>query len=190
MQNTHEDGSSFTVDELIRKEIQTNLIIQRHAMRHVIWNRATEEISCSCNGLVCRGMPCTLIALIAKTKEYKIPLSLFNPRFCYLSPVAGPAEPVQPANPPPPPSSEQHLHPSDPSDEVRTEVVRGSELHITESFMSEHFGDERSIRVRGEMRAIEILLLDEITPFVTDDDLTETMSEIRRLLERKAERLK
>jgi len=51
--------------------------------------------------------------------------------------------------------------------------------------MSEHFGDERSIRVRGEMRAIEILLLDEITPFVTDDDLTETMSEIRGLLERK-----
>jgi len=56
--------------------------------------------------------------------------------------------------------------------------------------MSEHFGDERSISVRGEMRAIEILLLDEITPFVTDDDLTETMSEIRRLLEQKAERLK
>jgi len=183
-----EQGSSFVVEELIQKKIQADLLIKRRAQRRVTWNEATEMISCSCNGLVYRGMPCMHIALVAKEKDYKIPLSLFNSRFWYQVPVALPVEPgARPLLPPP----EQPPLPSEPSDNARFEVVTvsGSELHITEAFMNERFGDEKSIRARGDMRAIELLFLTQVLPYSTDEERQEITDQIRSVVESAADRL-
>lgn len=80
-----EDGSIFTIEEVIEKKLTKDSLIRRKAKRHVSWN-GTGGVSCSCNGLVYRGMPCMHISLIAIAKNFKIPLACFNKRYCYEIP--------------------------------------------------------------------------------------------------------
>jgi len=77
-----ENGASFTVQEIIERKLNKKLLIRRIAERRITWNEETNEVSCSCNALVYRGMSCIHIALIAVHKNYKIPLSCFNTRYC------------------------------------------------------------------------------------------------------------
>ena len=185
-----QDDHSFLVVEEIEKQIQADLLIRRQALRTVTWDVSKDEVSCSCNGIVYRGMPCIHIAFIAQYKDYQIPLNIFNTRFHCSHPAVRLVQPVQRASPPPP-SSEQPSHPSGPSDDLRYEVVpvSGPELHITEAYMNAHFGDEKSIRLRGKVRALEVFLLKEVSPFTTEDDLDETINKLMRELKLKADTL-
>ena len=187
-----EEGFTFTIKEVIEKKLNKAWLIRREAQRVVSWNEGTMEAICSCNSLVYRGMPCIHIALVALLKKYQIPLKCFNERYCYLNQQR--LEPSQPAqceeSPPPPagsspPSSQQHLHPAC----DKTEFVPGHELHITEAFLNAKFGDDESVRIRGEMRSVEIMILQQMKPLTDLQQVLDTIQTIRGELQAKIDQL-
>ena len=183
-----EDGSSFTVQEKIEKMIRKDLKISRIATRLVTWDQTSGKISCSCNGPVYRGMPCVHLSLVAITKNFKIPLFCFNERFCYLHPRARQPEPDHSAgSSPPSPDHDQHS-----PDEARVEVnfIPGPEQHITEAFLNARFGDDESVRLRGELRAVELLLLQELKPLCNFDEVHQSIQVFKDSVKAKVNELR
>jgi len=178
-----EDGSIFTVEEVIEKKLTKDSLIRRKAKRHVSWN-GTGGVSCSCNGLVYRGMPCMHISLIAIAKNFKIPLACFNKRYCYEIPDVR-----QPENSLPKSSSQQQ--PPHSPDEASSESVfiPGPEQHITEAFLNSHFSDDDSIRIRGELRSLELYILKEFKPRSNLEEVLDWVQSLRTNLKTKVDEL-
>jgi len=177
---------------VIEKQLNKAWLIRREARRVVNWNEGTKEIRCSCNSLTYRGMPCIHIALVALLKKYQIPLKCFNKRLCYLmQQKPGPPKLAQcESSPPssaalPPPISQQDLHPAC----DKTEFVSGPELHITEAFLNAKFGDDESIRIRGEMRSVEMMILQQMKPLTNLQQVLDTIQTIKRSLQAKIDQL-
>jgi len=82
-------------------------------------------------------------------------------------------------------SPTQHYNP--PHDDTRenVEFIPGPEQHITEAFLNAKFSDEESIRIRGELRSIEILILQEIKPQFSMEKVLGMLSSFRNELLRK-----
>jgi len=178
---TSESGSTFVIKEVIEKKLSKDWIIRREAQRIVTWDVETDDVSCSCNSQVYRGMPCKHVALVAIEKNYQIPLSCFNKRYFYsYLPFSLPEgdhcadSPRPPASPSRPPSP-QEPHPPD---EANVEFIPGPEQHITEAFINAKFGDEDSIRIRGEIRSLEIYILSVFKPRT---NLAEVLDTIRTM---------
>ncbi len=182
-----QDNSSYTVRETFEKQLKTGCLIRRVSERVVTWEEETEQVKCSCNSLVYRGMPCIHTAFVAKEKNFQIPLSCFNKRYHYPHPVSGPSEPAQDESSFLP-SLQQDMHPPDKtSDKYR--IIRGPEQHITDSFLCEKFGDEESIQIRGELMALEITILECIKPRTDFKEVLEVLQSIRSTVERKVNEL-
>ena len=183
-----EEGSSFTVQEVIEKMIRKDIKIRRTATRLVTWDEESGRVSCSCNGLLYRGMPCMHISLVAITKNFKMPLECFNERYCYLHPRPRLPEPENFAQShPPPPDHDQHS-----PDEARIEVdiVPGPEQHITEAFLNARFGDDDSMRIRGEVRALKLLILRDFKPLCNLDEVRQSIQSFRDSIKAKINELR
>ena len=185
----NEESSEFVVQETIEKKLRKDLIIRRQAERIVTWIRepdTPDKVTCSCNALVYRGMPCMHIALVAVTHGYKIPLQCFHERYQYLNSSGGElTESVQGSSPPPP--EEEPLSPDETTDKI--EFIPGPELHITESFLNARFGDEESIRIRGELRSLELMILGEFKPRASLKEVLDSIQAIRTSLQTKIDEL-
>jgi len=184
-----ENGASFTVQEIIERKLNKKLLIRRIAERRITWNEETNEVSCSCNALVYRGMPCIHIALVAVHKNYKIPLSCFNTRYCYLHDDLPHPQQGEGSHPPSP-QPDQH-HPDKPGDDARdvVEFIPSHEQHITEAYINAKFGDEESIRIRGEIRSLELLVLSELKPLTGLQGILDRLKSIRTSVKKEIDSL-
>ena len=72
--------------------------------------------------------------------------------------------PVEPPNE----HSDEHP-PNEGRDEI--EFIPGSEQHITEAFLNAKFGDDESIRIRGELRSLELFILQHFKPLTNCEDV-------------------
>jgi len=109
---------------------------------------------------------------VAHTKKYKIPLSCFNKRFCYLHHSAdhsseeahcSSSQDAHSANSSPEqdlPRQQKELHHPDKTNGA-IEVIPGPEQHITEAFLNARYGDDESIVIRGALRSLELMVLGE-----------------------------
>lgn len=207
-----EDGPSTVVEELIEKKLDKDWLIQRRAERIVTWEEGSDKVSCSCNALVYRGMPCLHIARVAIAKNYKIPLSCFHNRYRYVPPPPPPPSP--PAHcecasadlPPSPPvdhagqeqpgssnAAVEQVRPScasrDKSCSVTETFVSEAELHSTESYLNAKFSDPQSLRVRGEFRSIELTVLRDYSPYVSLEEMLQTIEHLRSYFKTKIDEL-
>ena len=66
---------------------------------------------------------------------------------------------------------------------VETEFIPGYEQHITESFLNAKFGDEQSIRIRGELRSLELFLLQEFQRFSSMEHTVDMIRSFKASLE-------
>ena len=184
-----EDEEKFVVQE---KKLTKVLLIRREAKRVVVWKKEEgkpDTITCSCNALVYRGMPCTHIALVATVKNYKIPLACFNHRYWYLDSRDGGPEPVQCAPSSPPfPEEEDDDHPPDvENDEIG--VIPSNEQHITEAHLNAVYGSEEEINIRGSFRSLELMLLGGFLPLTDYHQALDMVSFFKRTLQDKINEL-
>ena len=178
-----DDGLSFTVEETIEKQIQKDIIIQRRAQRIVSWNEATNQVHCTCNELVHRGMPCLHISLVAIEKEYQIPLACFHERFRYRQEELASLPPSFPPQDPSPSVQQPQAR-----DEVH--VVSSGTLHITESGFNAKYGDEESVLIRGRLQVIERRILEGLKPLTSYDVVQSELEKIDQHVKLMIERLK
>ena len=68
-----------------------------------------------------------------------------------------------------------------------TEFIPGPELHITESFLNAHFGDDKSIRVRGEIRSIEVTILSKLMPRFDFKEVLDIIKMFREIVQSKVD---
>jgi len=134
----------------------------------VSWKDGSDEVHCSCNALVYRGMPCIHIASVALDRNYKIPLQCFNRRYFSLQHSLQLAASLER---PPPLMLEDIPDPVvfNPVDEVISHTraqprIPFDELHITESFFNSSFADEDSLKIRAEITYLSMLILTQLKP--------------------------
>jgi len=194
----NDEGSAFVIQEVIEKKLSKQLSIRRDATREVKWEKepgCPDKITCSCNALVYRGMPCRHIILVALAQIYKIPLSCFNKRFWYWQHREGEPDFAHRACSSPPFSQEDDFTPGHDqhsqdtaNDEI--EIIPESELHITEAHINAMYGSEEQIKLRGAIRSLEMTLLGEYLPLSNFAAALDMINSAHRTLKERIEELR